>query len=69
VVTENMSDYRLLGHQWEAAGNVHHGVVFTTDRGYPRHQPGTIGRLVAALAALLDAEPEQAPPSSREVWL
>lgn len=69
VVTENVSDYRLLGHQWEAAGRVHHGLVFTTNRRYPRHHPGTIGGLVTALAALLDAEPEPALPSSREIWL
>jgi hypothetical protein len=52
-----------------ATGRPGHGLVFTTNRRYPRHQPGTIGRLVTALAALLEAEPEPAPPSSREIWL
>jgi hypothetical protein len=69
VVTENVSDYRLLGRQWEARGQIHQGLVFTTIRRYPRHQPRTIGRLVTALARLLDAEPEPAPPSNREIWL
>lgn len=69
IVTENVSDYRLLGRQSEAGGRVHHGLVFTTNRRYPRHQPATIGRLVIALAELLDAEPESAPPSNREIWL
>ena len=69
IVTENVADYRMLAREWEASGRVHHGVVFTTNRRYPRHRPATIGRLVAALARLLENEPEDAAPSNREIWL
>ena len=68
IVTENVSDYRALAREWEGSGRVHHGVVFTTNRKFPRHRPATIGRLIAALAHLLEAEPEPTPPSNREIW-
>jgi nucleoside phosphorylase len=69
VVTENVPDYLVIARDWETSERVHHGVIFTTDRRFPRHRASTIGRLVRALADLLAVEPEPAPPSNREIWL
>jgi hypothetical protein len=69
IVTENVRDLRRLAREWEAAGRVHHGLVYTTNRKYPRHRPQTAGRLVRALSALLDAAPEAPPASNLEIWL
>lgn len=70
IVTENVPDYRRLAREWEAAGGVHHGVIYTTNRKYPPHRPQTTGRLVRALSSQLDASPsERTPPSNREIWL
>ena len=70
IVTENVPDFRRLAREWEAAGRLHHGVIYTTNRKYPRHRPHTTGRLVRALSRLLDRSPvEPAPPSNLEIWL
>jgi predicted nuclease of predicted toxin-antitoxin system len=69
IVTENVPDFRRLARQWEAAGGIHHGVIYTTNRKFPRHRPQTIGRLVRALSDLLRSAPDPASPSNLEVWL
>ena len=64
VVTENISDYRPLAEALLVAGESHAGVVFTTDKRWPRSEPGA---LVTALDGLLIAMPEQ--PVDAELWL
>lgn len=68
VITENVRDFRLLARDLVAAGDVHHGLVLTSNHRFPRGRRETAGRLLEALAALLDATPDE-PPSSREHWL
>ena len=68
VVTENVRDFRPIAREWEAAGRLHHGVVLTSNRRYPRARPGTIGRLVTNLARLA-REAVSDEPSNEEVWL
>jgi hypothetical protein len=58
IVTENVPDFRRLEAAALAHGEPRPGLVFTTNRQFPRGHPATTGRLVVALAALLDAEPE-----------
>jgi len=58
IVTENVPDFRRLEAAALARGEPRPGLVFTTNRQFPRGHPATTGRLVVALAALLDAEPE-----------
>jgi predicted nuclease of predicted toxin-antitoxin system len=53
VVTENVRDYRPLETSILAGGSHHSGLVYTTDRRFPRGDPATLGRLVRALDALL----------------
>lgn len=68
VVTENVRDFRPLARRFMADGEVHHGLVLTTNRRFPRGRAETARRLLAALAALLDGEPGESA-SSRELWL
>ncbi|HUG29915.1 MAG TPA: DUF5615 family PIN-like protein [Candidatus Limnocylindria bacterium] len=56
LVTENVRDFRPLELTLLADGG-HHGIVYTTDRQFPRGDPQTIGHLVRAL----DALPIEAP--------
>ena len=53
IVTENVVDYRPLAADAMRAGRPHPGLVFTSNRAYPRASRRTAGRLVAALDALL----------------
>ncbi len=68
VVTENVRDFRPIAREWEAAGRIHHGLVLTSNRRYPRARSGTIGRLIADLARLAD-EVVSEEPSNEEIWL
>ena len=58
LVTENIPDFRRLEADALARGEVHAMLVFTSNRQFPRGEPGTIGRLVEALHALLSEAPE-----------
>jgi hypothetical protein len=53
LVTENVRDYRPLEVGLVAGGFHHAGLVYTTNRRFPRGDPATLGRLVRALEALL----------------
>lgn len=55
VVTENIPDYRPLAAERLRRGESHHGLIFTSDRAFPRGDARTAGRLVSALDELLDA--------------
>jgi hypothetical protein len=68
IVTENVPDYLRLARNHVAAGGLHHGLVLTTNRGFPRARPSTTARLVEALADVL-AHSQDEEPSNREVWL
>ena len=66
IVTENVRDYRVLAAHHLARGAIHHGLVFTTNRTFPRHSPSPTGRLIIALDHLLSATPDG---RNREFWL
>ena len=53
IVTENVGDFRALTTYALRRGGSHSGMIFTTNRRYPRHDPRTAGHLVTALDALL----------------
>jgi hypothetical protein len=53
IVTENVADCRPLAAAELRAGRSYSGVIFTSDRSFPRGNARTAGRLVAALDALL----------------
>lgn len=64
LVTENIRDYRPLADQLIGAGESHAGLVFTTDRRWPRNDAGA---LINALERLLGERPDQ--PVAMEIWL
>lgn len=66
IVTENVADYRPLAAYELQVGRSHAGLVFTTNRAFPRHDERTPGRLVAALDDLLRSA---AWSADREFWL
>jgi predicted nuclease of predicted toxin-antitoxin system len=58
LVTENVRDYRPLESGLIAGGSHHAGLIYTSNRQFPRGGPGTTGRLVRALDALLRDAPD-----------
>ena len=60
LVSENVQDFRRIEADALARSEPVARLVFTTDRQFPRGDPATLGRLVAALDALLVAEPDLA---------
>lgn len=68
LVTENVVDFAPLARQLAAAGERHHGLVFTSPRSLPRSRR-TIGVYVTALAALLDRFPARDALVGRTEWL
>jgi Domain of unknown function (DUF5615) len=67
VVTDNAEDFDPLVADYERAA--HHGVVFCSSRQFDRSDPRTIGRLVAALDAVLVAEADADDPFDQRHWL
>ena len=66
VVTENVSDFRPLAAYQLHHHRTHHGLIFTSNRRFPRHDPRTAGRLIAALGELLSSGLEV---TGLEQWL
>ena len=64
VVTENVRDYRPLAEALLSLGESHFGLVFTTEKRWPRSDPG---RLITALDNLLASKSSQVVAS--EIWL
>ena len=64
VVSENVRDYRPLAEALLAGGESHAGLVYTTDKRWPRADPGS---LITAIDELLNATPHQ--PVDAEIWL
>jgi len=63
LMTENVRDYRPLEIALLAAGGQHAGIIYTSNRQFPRGHPHTTGRLVRALDALLADPPALADRS------
>ena len=57
LVTENVPDFRRLEADALAHGEATATLVFTSNRQFPRGEPGTTGHLVEALDVLLTEAP------------
>lgn len=68
LVTNNVRDFAPLAGAWAAEGRVHNGLVFTSDRSFPRAR-NTLGLFSNALKALLDAEPSAGGLKNQVRWL
>ena len=69
VVTENVVDFRPLARYLLDRDGSHAGLVFTSNRRWPRHRRATFGRLVDALDALVLELPHERALADREHWL
>ena len=65
IVTEDVADYRRLAASALETGLEAPALIFTSNRGWPRGSTQRIGRLVAALDALL----RERPNLEGEYWL
>jgi hypothetical protein len=65
IVTED-ADYRVLFAGAVRSGGTCFGVIFTSDRAFPRDSSRTAGRLVTALDRLLNTDTDL---TNREHWL
>jgi predicted nuclease of predicted toxin-antitoxin system len=58
LVTENVRDFRPLEADLVARSAHHAGLIYTSNRQFPRGHSATVGRLVRALDALLREHPD-----------
>jgi Domain of unknown function (DUF5615) len=68
VLTENTADYIVLDSEYRGRQLAHWGLVFTSNRTFPRGKATTVGALVKALDELLQ-EADSEGPSSMVIWL
>lgn len=70
LVSENVKDFMPIHSARQAQGEPHHGLIFTTNRSFPRHHKAFIGALARALERFLAGQEVGAPePSSAVHWL
>lgn len=68
VLTENAADYIVLDAEYRSRHLAHWGLVFTSNRTFPRGKATTAGALVKALDELL-RKADSEGPSSTVIWL
>jgi len=68
IVTENVKDYVPLDARAHAQDEPHHGLVFTTNRSFPRHRDAFIGAVARGLDNFLRHQSGASPPG-RIHWL
>lgn len=68
LLTNNVRDFVALARRWAAAGEDHHGLIFTSDASLPR-STRTIGRYVSKLRVLLEENPDDGAFRNRVHWL
>jgi predicted nuclease of predicted toxin-antitoxin system len=68
LLTENTVDYVMLDAVYRGRRLPHWGLIFTSNRTFPRGKPTTVGALAKALDELL-RQADSEGPSSRVIWL
>lgn len=53
LVTDDVADFMPIHAAYGSAGRTHAGLIFTSNRRFPRSQPSTLGALVTALDRFL----------------
>lgn len=69
VVTENVKDFLPLDAVTHGAGRAHYGLIFTTNRSFPRHHRRFVGAITAALADYLEHQPRTTAATSAVHWM
>jgi len=68
LATNNVRHFVPLAIGWAARGEVHAGLIFTSDKSLPRSR-GSIGLHVERLRELLDGHPADDALYGQTVWL
>ena len=68
LLTENTVDYIVLDAEYRGRRLPHWGLIFTSNRTFPRGKATTVGALVKALDELL-RQADSGEPSSLVIWL
>lgn len=68
LLTENTVDYIVLDAEYRGRRLPHWGLIFTSNRTFPRGKATTVGALVKALDELL-RKADSEGPSSLVIWL
>ncbi|MHB2023546.1 MAG: DUF5615 family PIN-like protein [Mycobacteriales bacterium] len=68
LLTNDVADFAAIARRWASEGRHHFGLIFTADSSWPRSRDN-IGRFVAALDSLLEANPAPRAFSDRIHWL
>jgi predicted nuclease of predicted toxin-antitoxin system len=63
LLTENVRDFIPLDSTMHEGGIAHHGLIFTSNRAFPRHRDRFIGHVVAALDTYLIQHGDDNPAS------
>ena len=68
LVTNNIRDFVLIEREWAAAGDVHHGIIYTDDSSVSR-AVNTMGPMLARLRRALDDHPDDDALRGRGLFL
>lgn len=68
VVTNNVPDFMLLEREWVVAGEVHHGIIYTTDSSVSR-AVNAMGPLLERLRQVLADYPDDDALRGRGIFL
>ena len=67
IVTDDVG-FRSIEAEHRARGEAHHGVIFTTNRRFPRGRTATVGRMVRSLDRFLSHEASTLKDSPSFTW-
>jgi predicted nuclease of predicted toxin-antitoxin system len=67
IVTDDVG-FRTIDSRHRSRGEAHHGVIFTTNRRFPRGRPATVGRLVRSLDRFLSDDAQALADNSSFTW-
>lgn len=68
LLTNNVRDFIGIARHWAADERRHAGIVYTSDRGFPRDRASS-GRLIRALADFLDEHAQVDVLIDQQRWL
>lgn len=68
LLTNNVADFMLLAREWQLDRERHSGLIFTSDRQWPRTK-NMSGRFVNALMQLMETHPADDSLSGSIIWL
>jgi hypothetical protein len=68
VLTNNVADFMVLAREWQLDRERHSGLIFTSDRQWPRTRDMS-GRFVDALTSLMELHRADDSLSGTIIWL